>query len=213
MAMRVLEIPYGTNLIDTVARLDAVDCANLKAAGIAGVIRYLPDLAPDELETIIKAGLGLLLVAHVRVPGWIPSAELGTNDAQRVATAARRLGIPPNATIWCDLEGMAGTKDQTIAYANAWATTMHAFHYEPGGYIGAGIPLDELELYKRLLVSQYWRSNSDVPHVRRRGYRLIQLTASQEDLARGYSVVAGVKCDRDVAQYDHMGGAPTWISG
>lgn len=209
--MRVVEIPYGANLIDTTAILTDADCRNLKAAGIDGVIRYLPELTLEEIGRAFAAGLGVCLVAHVRVPGWTPTKEMGGADGLRIAQRARDLGIPAGATLWCDLEGMAGSKDATVDYANAWWTSVHAFHFEAGGYIGAGIPLDERELYTRLLFSQYWRSNSDVPHVRTRGYRLIQLTASQEDLKRGYSMVGGVMADRDVAQYDHKGGCPTWI--
>jgi len=209
--MRVAEVPLGTLLVDTTQRLTRQNCAALKAAGIKGVIRYLPELTSEEILDIFAEGLGLMLVAHVRYPGWQPSMALGAADAERVGRRARELAIPMGAMVWCDLEGMGGTDKDAIAYSNSWVTMLRTFHYEAGAYVGAGVPLTGEQLFKKLLFIAYWKSLSLVPMVESRGYRMYQLTPAHEDLARGATFIAGVPVDVNVTQFDHKGSPPTWI--
>jgi len=44
--------------------------------------------------------------------------------------------------------------------------------YDPGVYIGFGVPLTSQQLYKSLVVRRYWRSFSSVPDVLTRGYQM-----------------------------------------
>jgi len=205
--MRVVEVPVGTLGIDTAATLTAKNCIDLKAAGIKFVIRYLPELDKPEIDAIFAAGLGLMLVAHVRYAGWQPSMAMGAGDAERVARRAQALGVPPNATIWCDLEGMSGSTSDTVDYTNAWAAMLKTFHYEPGAYVGAGIPLDSMELYRKLNVSRYWRSQSAVPTPVVRGYQMYQLFS----MPTGSMKLCGIDVDVDITQHDYKGGCPTMI--
>lgn len=209
--MRVCEVPVGTLLVDTTQRLTRQNCAALKAAGIKGVIRYLPELTREEIQDIFAEGLGLMLVAHVRYEGWKPTMSMGASDAEHVGRRAQALGIPMGAMIWCDLEGIGGTADDTVAYGNAWVTMQRTFHFEAGAYVGAGIPLDGAALYKRLLFIAYWKSLSWVPMVDVRGYRMYQLTPEPKDIKRGATIVAGVPVDVNVTQFDHKGSPPTWL--
>lgn len=205
--MHVVEVPVGSLGIDTATTLTAKNCLDLKAAGIKFVIRYLPELDQPEIDAIFAAGLGLMLVAHVRYPGWQPSMALGAADAERVARRAVALGIPPNALIWCDLEGMSGSSDDTVNYTNAWAKMLSTFHFIPGVYVGAGIPLDSMDLYRRLNVAHYWRSQSAVPTPVVRSYQLYQLFS----MPTGSLKLCGVEVDLDVSQHDYKGGCPTMI--
>lgn len=210
--MRVAEAPVGALGVDTIQRLTRAAAlqpgelgaaSQLAAAGIRFAVRYLPDLTAEEIADILGAGLALMLVAHVRYPGWHPSAQVGAADAERVGQRARDLDIPSDATIWCDLEGMGGAAEDAISYANAWANGVRSFHFEPGVYVGAGVPLDGDALYHRLTVSHYWRSMSAVPDVSRRGYQMLQLNPQTK--------IAGVTVDLDVTQQDHYGQMPSWI--
>lgn len=211
--MRVAEVPLGTVGIDTASRLTPVTLAAIKAEApsVKFVIRYLPELTSDEIQDIHAAGLGLMLVAHVRYAGWQPTMALGASDAERVCRRARDLNIPPGATVWCDLEGMAGDEDAAVAYENAWCTMAKTWHYEPGDYIGAGVPVSPASLYRRFNTSRYWQSESDVASPSPRGYQMIQLTPSPEDLAAGGSLLAGIRVDYNITHFDHKGGVPTWI--
>lgn len=211
--MRVCEVPFGTLGFDTDARLTPASLAAILAArpDLKFAIRYLPELTAEEISAIFAAGLGLMLVAHVRYAGWQPSKALGAGDAERVCRRAQALSIPPNATIWCDLECMAGTGNDVVDYEHAWAAMCKSFHYEPGDYIGAGVPLSASELYKRLQASRYWKSESDVLTPSPRGFQMIQLTPPQSDLLAGGTLIGGVGVDLDITQFDHKGTPPTWI--
>lgn len=213
--MKLIECPVGTRGVDTAARPNSNDCKLLKSKGFDFIVRYLPELDAQEIQTIHDAGLGLMLVAHVRLPGWKPTMAMGASDAERVSKRARDLSIPMGATIWCDLEGIASSEPgydattSTIAYEHAWAQMIRTWHFNPGNYIGAGVPLSDHELYARLLASSYWQSQSIVPTPAGRGYQMVQLFS----MPAGSIRLPGMSFDVDInfTQHDHRGGIPTMI--
>ena len=205
----VKEAVEGAQGFDTAAPLSASTCAALVDAGMQFVIRYVSRLEPEsrdlsrvELQTILDAGLALMVAQHVRKPGWTPSVALGAADGHRAVENTHAAGVPSGVCLWCDLEGIDGTSGGTIAYANAWTKAVQAGGYDPGVYVGFGVPLTGQQLYKNLIVRRYWRSFSRVPDVMTRGYQMVQ---------KGERRVAGVRVDPDVIQTDHKGDRPVWL--
>lgn len=210
--MRIVEAPIGSRGVDTAARIDAKHCAALKAECVTFVVRYLSlhapsvlDLTIPERDAILDAGLGLMVVQHVRYAGWMPNAKLGEEDAASCVHHAQSLALPSGSVLWCDLEGMHehATSQQAIAYENAWSLDVRAAGYQPGVYIGAGVPLNGTELFRRLIAARYWRSQSNVPDVEERGYQMVQCFPA--------ITIAGVPVDVDFTQSDHKGSKPTMI--
>ncbi|HET9179982.1 MAG TPA: DUF1906 domain-containing protein [Terriglobia bacterium] len=162
------------------------------------------DLSPAEAERILNAGLALMPVQHVRKPGWLPSAELGTKDGQYAASNTRDVGFPKGVNVWCDLEGIApGTPaDIVAAYCNAWFDAVTAAGYVPGIYVGSQCILNEQQLYQ-LKFQHYWRSQSNVPNSGKRGYQMIQLFPPVR--------INGVDVDIDVTQEDYKGDGTQWF--
>jgi len=210
MTLVVAAAPVGSLGFDTDTKLDADACARLVDAGMQFAMRYLSlaealprDLETNEASIIIDSGLALMLVQHVRFAGWHPTAELGRADGGNAAANAPDAGIPKGATIWCDLEGIAGTADDTIAHANAWADAVRKAGFDPGVYVGPGVPLSGDQLFEKLTVRRYWQSGAIVPVVSKRGYQMIQLYPETN--------IVGITVDLDVTQSDHLGDLPTWI--
>jgi len=211
--MIVQQAFVGALGVDTDTKLNATSAAALAAQGLKFAIRYLSlgeaeslgDLTQDETQAVLSAGLALMPVQHVRVPGWLPSASQGTADGSVAAAHAVAAGIPAGVTVWMDLEGVssAAPTDVVIAYANNWNTSVRAAGYDTGLYVGAACGLDGATLFTKLNVSRYWKSQSDVPQVQRRGYCMYQLLPSE--------TIAGVACDYNVVQEDFLGGLPRWV--
>lgn len=223
MSTRVAPATVGAVGVDLSTPLSAEQAAALRALGLAFAARYVgldaapaaSDLSAGELAAITGAGLALLIVQHVRVPGWAPSAGVGGQDGATAARHAVAAGVPPGATLWLDLEGCAaGTSAASVAgHVAAWAASVRAAGYDPGCYVGAGVPLDAQGLW-HLAVDRYWRSQSDVPAPATRGYQLIQLypTVRIGDLYPGAPPsVTAVEVDVDVAQQDYRGDRPTMV--
>ena len=138
---------YG---VDTNAKLTAQSAQKLREANYQGqtidfVARYVSigpaapgDITSQELEAILGAGLALLLVQHVRRPGWVPSDAQGAVDGGHAAQSASAAGYPQTAHIAFDLEGVApGTSaDVVIAHANAWSAAVVAAGYQAMLYVG-----------------------------------------------------------------------------
>lgn len=209
---QVKQGPLGAIGFDTDTKLDTATCAALAAAGMKFALRYLSleapsltDLTAAETETILDSGLALMPVQHVRSPGWTPSATTGETDGTRAASNATSAGLPPGLCLWCDLEGVKGTAADAIAHANAWTAAVRNAGYEPGLYVGAGVPLTATQLFRGLTVTRYWRSFSAVPNVARRGYQMLQLYPE--------TTIAGIRVDLDVIQSDYLGDRPLWVQG
>jgi hypothetical protein len=142
-------------------------------------------------------------IQYARTRGW--SAESGRADGAAAARNALAVGVPPEATLWCDLEGRIHGAEAAIAYATNWhAAATEGGIADPGLYVGAGVPLTSEQLFHDLPFRRYWRSLSQVPNVDVRGYQLIQLFP--DDV-----VVAGVRVDLDVTQSDYLQNRPVWV--
>lgn len=177
---------------------------------INGVARYvgLPgnapgeDLTTAEVTDITSCGLGLIVVQHVRMPGWRPEEHDGGADGACAGRLALQAGVPAGTTLACDLEGVDPNEPDVLTsrWANQWYAAVVAAGYDPCLYVGYDTGLSGAQLYA-LPFHCYWRSFSQVPDVPGRGYRLVQL---------GTTTIAGVECDVDVVQRDYRGELPRW---
>jgi hypothetical protein len=203
----------GAEGFDADTPLTELACAALVAAGMTFAIRYVgfsgqqattTDLTAVEVQTILSAGLALMIVQHVRYAGWNPSATLGAADGGAAVQHARATGVATGTCLWCDLEGISGSADDTIAHANAWTSAVRAAGYDPGVYVGAGVPLMGAQWFQALTVQRYWKSLSQVPEVATRGYQMVQRA--------GGAPVAGIGLDRNRIQADNEGDLPMWFA-
>lgn len=210
--MRVAEIPSGSRGLDTSSPLTASLVAAAVGEGFAFVCRYLSlgprqgrtDLQPAERDLILDAGLGLVVVQHVRYPGWEPSIRLGTADGSQAAVHAHALELPEPTQLWCDLEGVDSRvpASQILAHLRAWEDAVTARGYEPGLYVGACSGLTGRQLYQGVRLARYWASASRIPSPDPRGYCLRQ----------GAQVLwHGIYIDSDLVQTDGRGGLPTMV--
>jgi hypothetical protein len=207
----VQSAPVGSLGFDVNAVLTSEFAQGFVAQGFKFCLRYISrgievgtDLTSTEAEHILNTGLALMPVQHVRRPGWIPSAAIGTQDGQHAANNASTIGFPVGVNVWCDLEGVAlGTSAQAvIEYCNAWLEAVNAAGYLPGLYVGFQTLLNEQQLFQ-LKFQHYWRSQSNVPNLGKRGYQMIQLFPEIQ--------VNGLKVDVDITQTDYKGGGPQWL--
>jgi hypothetical protein len=194
---------------DTISKVKAATAARLFAAGLVFAVRYVGLAGPTpgsldalELDGLTGSGLGAMAVQYARTSGW--TAETGRADGTAAARNALAAGLPPDTTLWCDMEGPIPGVEVAIAYANAWheGATSEGMN-DPGIYVGAGLapPLSEAELFHALLFRHFWRSLSAVNNVKARGYQMLQLFP-------GNQVIADVPLDLDVVQSDYLGGRP-----
>src|SRR5438270_490964 len=107
MNARVMEATEGARGFDTATPLSAMTCKALAVAGIKFAIRYVSfrepksrDLSAPEVETILEAGLALMVVQHVRNPGWTPSGAMGTADGQRAVANTSAVGVLTGVCVW-----------------------------------------------------------------------------------------------------------------
>ena len=202
--------PPGS-IVDTDAKLSADLIQRIRAAGYSGVARYVPlpdngagsDIDGAELAAIVQGGLGLLLVQHVRMPGWNPAAHSGSADAHVALEFARTAGYQPRSHIFLDLEGIAGTGPDTKAFAEAWAAVIAAGGYSAGCYVGYDVPLNAQELYDLHTINSYW-SDAGPRAVATRGFAIKQHAEIK---------IAGVAFDPDTIQIDGRGETPIWTIG
>jgi len=133
------------------------------------------------------------------------NGSLGSEDGQNAATNAQAVGLPGGMNIWCDLEGVKpGTpSDDVTDYCNNWYDAVNEAGYVPGLYVGDSAILTGEQLYQNLKFAHYWKSQSEVPTVAKRGYQMIQFFPSV--------MVNGVGIDVDMIQKDQEGGVPLWL--
>jgi hypothetical protein len=195
----------GARGIDCNTVLTPATAAALKNSGIDFVIRYARDVQPGEFATIIDAGLAIMGCGHVRYPGWMPNAGMGSLDGQNIANAAQRSGFAVGTTLWCDVEGVSGVCSSldVIVYANAWFDAIAAAGFQPGVYVGFQALLTASQWFHALKMTRYWKSGSDVPTPERRGFCNIQQAPLDVWLD-------GVLVDHDLIQADNFGDLPTW---
>jgi hypothetical protein len=213
---RVEQAPKNTARIvgfDTLTKIDADAASRLSASGLRFAVRYVALGAPSrvtldavELEFLTSAGLGVMAVQFARTSGW--TATTGEADGRWAARNALAAGMPPETTLWCDLEGALPNAGAALDYAAAWyaAATKEGMG-DPGVYVGAGFapPVTESVLFHALPFRRYWRSLSAVPNVEQRGYQMVQLFPANQ-------IIEGVQVDLDVVQSDYFGDRPRWAA-
>ena len=103
------------------------------------------DLDADEVEGILEAGLGLLVVQHCPRGPWAASAERGAQYGQRAVEHARAAGYLESCSLAIDLEGVSNQGRAAIDHANSWIAAVEAGGFSPTDYIGydSGLTADE----------------------------------------------------------------------
>lgn len=213
--MKVISIPAGTRGFDCNTRVSFADARKLLNAGYRFAIRYAPrvtahnnDLSSPEVNTLLSAGLGIMVVQHVEAEtghGWNPSQAKGKSYGMVAARHALECNIALGTNVWLDLEDIApGTPhEDVIAYCNAWYNEVARVGYIPGIYVGYNAILSPTELYSRLKFSHYWGAYN--------------LNKDQEPATRGIQMHQGVevsvpgvafKIDPDIVLPDKLGGLP-----
>jgi hypothetical protein len=175
-----------------------------------GVIRYLENLTPQELASNLASGLAVMLVGEAPPNYWAPSAQRGTLDGQRQVARAKALSIPQGqgAEIWVDLEVPAPdtTALQIADYSKADCQEILSAGFDPGGYVGEGIPLSPEQLYLLPFLG-YWHSLSNVQPVANVDYKMIQLFPTQ-----ALQLMTGsLSVDLNIVQRDKRLRLPTMI--
>jgi hypothetical protein len=211
---KVKNATSGSRGFDTDSKLDLATAKKFQAQGYKYGIRYLSlgssessdDLTTKEANDILKGGLALMPVQHVRKSGWSPSGSLGTTDGKNAGKNAAGIGFPKGVNIWMDLEGVSpsASASSVIDYANKWYDAVSSAGYTPGVYVGANANLNGSQLYNDLKVQHYWKSGSSVPDVANRGYQMVQTLPS--------TTVNGISIDKDTIATDKKGGLPQWLT-
>jgi hypothetical protein len=203
-------------LFDTDVKLTRPALQALFDMGFRGSIRYVgihgpspEDIDGAEVDDHMAVGLGLMLVQHVRDPGWLPNAQTGQFDGEVAAELAKACGYLAGASLWDDLEGIGpsghGDPSATIGYANTKFDAVASEGYPQGEYIGFDVPLSSSELFHALKARIYWRSFSNVPDVATRGYAMRQLVETQS------MAIGNVPLDLSIMEADRLGGRPFWM--
>ena len=217
---QVSSAPDGVRGVDTTERINSTIAAALHDHGYRFCVRYVrrdqphaSALSPAEANTLLRSGLGLMLVQYVESDSaWTPSAAKGTANGSVAASEAGKLGIPAGVTIWCDLEGVAvGTPRQAVIdYCNRWYAAVSGAGYVSGLYVGYHAGLPATDLYKQLRFAHYWAAynlNADqYPAVRG-----VQMKQSKHQPA---DAVPGVQLDFQVDRIsaDRLGGRPMLLA-
>jgi hypothetical protein len=192
--------------IDCSQKLTAASAKALRSLGRYDFVwRYVffnqprpGDLDPAETAAILDAGLTLLVVQHVRNPGWTASDQLGGSDGQWAVRNAAEAGYPPNMglSVALDLEGLANSGAPVAEFVDQWCLTVASAGYEPVLYVGYDAGLSPQELYDLPHVARYW-SDAGPRSVVTRGFCCKQGPEQ---------TIAGVRVDTDHATPDMLGG-------
>jgi hypothetical protein len=200
--MVVQPAPFPALGFDCVTPMTLARATALKAAGMSFAIRYLGSVTATEVSEILAAGLLFMPVTFSRAPGWVPTADMGTQDGTTDVERLTALGLPKGCTVWVDLEGAVGPASVVSAWVNARAAVIKAAGYDVGLYVGYGDVLDSQQLYSLINVDRYWKSLSNVP-TPNCGFSMMQLWKTV--------TVAGTEIDVDVIQYDYQSRLPMMI--
>lgn len=205
-------VPPGTRGFDCNTNVTQADTEAFLKAGYRFAVRYVPrvtarrgDLTASEAITIVTAGLGLMAVQHVELPGWHPSKDKGARYGEKAADHCRTCGLLPTTMCWLDLEEVSAESSATsiVEYCNAWHDAVLTGGFTPGIYVGYGAGLTAAELYHNLKFRRYWSAynlNKDqYPAVR--GVQMRQ-EASKSPHGIPYEI------DADVAMADRKGDVP-----
>lgn len=205
--MKIYPIDPGCLGFDCDTKLTEETACQMNAAGYSFVVRYLSltsdpefDIDINEVNAIINCNLYLLLVQHVRYPGWSATEEYAKNDAKFALIQLADIGNPTGMTIYCDIESVANNPTD---YINTWADIIRNAGYSPGVYIGANSQLSSTADLDNLRVDSYWKSMSYIPFEPTIGYSMIQTISSK--------MPAGFPIDEDTVQADANGNTPKGI--
>ena len=176
------------------------------------VVRYVffgpprpGDLDLSETQTVLDAGLTLLVVQHVRDHDWSPSKQLGDSDGGWAAKNAEAAGYPPGLGlhIALDLEGVAAASwgAPTIEHAETWCSAVLAGGYRPVIYVGYKCGLTPQQLYDLPNVDRYW-SDAGPRSVVTRGFCMKQ---------HAEITMAGIFVDPDHHSPDALNGVLTGL--
>ncbi len=192
--------------------LSASQAAAFKAAGMDLCIRYIPrtvqlikgNLTMPELNILLDAGLSLMAVQHTPLPGWMPTAELGSQYGSYAATYAEIIGLPKGVNIWLDLEEVStsATAHQVIDYCTQWFAAVNGAGYVSGLYVGYQTGLRDQELWD-LPVKSYWKAYNCDQSIPKRGWQIIQHTQKS---------LNAITYDPNTIQADNLGSLPMVVS-
>lgn len=212
----VIAAPENTKGFDCNSPVSVSDAALFRRAGYEFAVRYAPrvkaksgDLSAGEAIGLMVAGLGLMVVQHVErdePPGWVPSAQKGSDYGGMAAEHMRRCGVLLGTMCWLDLEMVDHSVPHAIiiSYCNNWYMAVARAGFTPGVYVGYDARLTPDELYRRLRFEHYWGAlnlNADqFPAVR--GLQMKQHAQRHAPDGIRYGI------DDDTTSLDHKGGAP-----
>jgi hypothetical protein len=147
--MSLLSRPALSTVIDTSTKLTSSEAAALYQAGVRSVWRYVffgpprpGDLDAAELALLTAAGLTVMVVQHVRNPGWQSGGEPdGSADARWALANAGDAGYRsdpggPELAICFDAEGIGNPGPNMVAHAASWCSCVASLGYQPVVYIG-----------------------------------------------------------------------------
>lgn len=213
--MRLIPAPAGALGFDINATITPALAKDFKARNYVFAVRYIRrgtfhkfDLTVEEMNAILGAGLGLMLVQHVESESaWVASKDKGASNGAVAVAEAQKLGVPEGTMIWLDLEGVApGTASQDIIdYCNTWHDQVASAGFTPGIYIGWHAFLSAEQLYGKLKFQHYWSAYNNDQQVAVRSFQMRQHSAKPSEHA------PGVEIDTDVIQPDKLGGVPTLL--
>jgi hypothetical protein len=218
LAGKVEKSPSGSKGFDCNTPLTTTTAKAFRDAGFAFAVRYVPrtsvtdpmnpsgNITRSEAETILNAGLALMIVQHVPSSPWDPTGQLGMNYGNYAVLNCTAIGLPYGVNLFLDLEGVrAGTNPENVLdYAGTWAKAVADGGYMPGIYIGASCELSAGQIVT-LPFKQFWRSgSSSTPQIGAPGYCMQQTISSS-------LVLSGVAYDSDVVTTDQSGGTPYWL--
>lgn len=217
--MRIGSLQNGARGFDANQRITSAQARAFVEHGYSFAVRYVRrstphayDITAGELAGLLGNGLGVMLVQHVALPGWIPSGALGSSYGITAAAEATRAGLPHGVHLWCDLEGVRDGVPalDVIDYCNNWHRWVSDAGFRPGLYVGDSCGLSAVNLYRRLRFDSYWSAynlNRD-RHPIVRGVQMRQFAATLEDLVPGFT---NQTMDVDVIHADALGGTPTLL--
>ena len=228
--MRAIALPPSWG-VDTSAKF-TTSMAKALAAGrlpqpydqpIAFLWRYVffgparpGDIDAAELDAIVGAGLPLMLVQHVRNPGWLASGDLGEADARAAVANALRAGYtagvldengrPPSLAM--DLEGVRNSGTSVFEHCKRWGNVVRGAGYSPVLYVGYDAGLTPEQLWQIPTIDRYW-SDFGPRSVERRGF-----CCKQHDQItwRASTLAPFVNLDPDYAAPDALGGTLTALA-
>ena len=219
--MRAIPLPdcWG---VDTNAKLTAATAKALASntmtvpghapAPVAFVWRYVffgsprpGDIDKAERDIILAAGLALLLVQHVRNPGWVASGDTGEADGRVAAANAIKADYPAGVglSLAMDLEGVRNSGQPVFEHCKRWGQAVRDGGFSPVLYVGYAAGLTPAQLYQIPTIDRYW-SDYGPRAVDRRGFCCKQY--AQQTSTAGFFI------DPDHAFPDALGGALTALA-